>query len=438
MWRNGRVAKNSIVVKSDFPSAYYAGGNFSTQCTTLQDPSPDDALKYCEDGTFWDLLDNTGKLEERRLLISCDSGRKAWNTVMGPLRDPNPRGSLWVYAPKYKRETARLRGAPPPPPQRLALKDYPKGHDFHPLGLEIYPSHAGNASNLYVVNHARHATVIEHFVLSPSSPSIATYVRTISSPYFVSPNSIALTSPDSFYVTNDHLFTRRLPIVGHALPILESVLGLPLSFVSHITLFPASSSNPASSHISSHTFSTLFIPFSNGIALSHSGTQLALVSTSLNKILLYARDPAPHGNPVLTLTHTIPVPFSPDNIMYDDAGALIVAGHPHFPSLIAVAAGKPHAIAPSWVLSIAPRDLPSEGESAPPAAYDTAAPVSAGTKVPAARTHAVETLFQSDGTGFSTSATGLRDAVSGVLYVTGLYAEQGVLVCRPVFDDDSA
>lgn len=41
----------------------------------------DDALKFCEDETFWDLFDAAEKLEERKVLITCDAGRKEWNTA---------------------------------------------------------------------------------------------------------------------------------------------------------------------------------------------------------------------------------------------------------------------------------------------------------------------------------------------------------------------
>ncbi|GLB40210.1 putative serum paraoxonase arylesterase 2 [Lyophyllum shimeji] len=421
VWRSGRVAKNSILTKHAFPEGYYARGDFHADCTTLKG-GPD--LKYCEDATFWDLLDAQGKFVDRGLLLSCDAGRKSWNTVMGPLRNPEPRGSLWLYQPEGKGNAGKGI-ANPSKLKRLELEGYPEGHDFHPLGVEIYPSYAGNASNLYVVNHARARTVIEQFTLSPFSPTVAKYVRTIVSPYLHSSNALALTSPDSFYVTNDHLLTRRIPYLGHILPILESVLALPLSFVSHVTLSPPSSGGPP---IKTHQFSALFIPFPNGIALSPDGTQAALASTSLGKIILYSRNPTTND---LTPISDVPVPFVPDNIRYThDGTALIVAGHPHFPTLTAVARNKTHA-APSWVVSIDMRGGTKQGAAQPKADFDRHAPVAAKGKVPPVAGSEVTTLFQSDGSGFSTSSTGLKDPVTGALYVTGLYAEEGFMVCQP-------
>lgn len=112
--------------------------------------------------------------------------------------------------------------------------------------------------------------------------------------------------------------------------------------------------------------------------------------------------------------------------MYDDDDQLVLAGHPDFPGLVAVAANQTGGVAPSWVVSITPRK-----DAASIAQNDVAAPVSVGTKVPAVQSHQVETLFQSNGIGFSSSSTGLRDSLSGVLYVSGLYAEEGVMVCKP-------
>ena len=131
--------------------------------------------------------------------------------------------------------------------------------------------------------------------------------------------------------------------------------------------------------------------------------------------------------------HPVPVPFSPDNVIFDEHGALIVTGHPHFPSLIVVAANKTDALAPSWVVSIAPRARGADGEvlSTLPAEYDLQAPISASGKVSAVLSHEIETLFQSNGTGFSSSSTGLLDSTTGTLYVTGLYAEDGAMVCKP-------
>lgn len=341
---------------------------------------------------------------------------------MGPLRSPNPLGSLWLYAPKYTKENVGAIDPRKVEAQRIKLKGYPDGHDFHPLGMGIWPSYGGNGSHLYVINHARHGTVIEQFTLHPTGP-IATHIRTISSPYFISPNAVALTSPDSFYVTNDHLITRRWPVIGHVLPLIESVLALPLAFVAHVALNPPSSPNA----IASHELVELFVPFPNGIAVSHTGEQVALVSTTQNLVTIYSRDP--QSQQLKSKLAMIEVPFTPDNIhYYGEDGSLILAGHPSFPQLAKVA-GNVQPVAPSWVVSISPRE--SKLDSAPAQDEDAEAAVSVYTKVLPHSAYTIKTIFQSNGVGFSSSSTGLYDTHSGALYVTGLYADPGVIVCRP-------
>ncbi|KAJ7127031.1 hypothetical protein C8R44DRAFT_112254 [Mycena epipterygia] len=359
-----------FIFKRNSPAAYYAQGDVDAHCVLKTAPD----FRFCEDAAFWD----------RQVLVSCDPGRKGWNTVLGPLRHPDPHGSLWLVS-------AEDHGAVP---QRLVLKDYPPNHDFHPLGIAVSPSYGNESSNLFVINHARKRTVIEQFTLSPSTSPVAVHVRTLSSPYFVSPNSIALTSANSFYVTNDHFMTRRLPYpLGKVLPVIETLLGLPLSWVSHISLDPDPLSPTA---ILEHSFSALFIAFANGISISPSGSQVAVASTSHSDVRVYSRDPFTNS---LRYMHTVPVPFNPDNLEFDETNTLIVAGHPHFLSLLKVKTDPTlAAVSPSWVVTIADN-------------------------------REVKTLFESDGTVFSSSSS-LRDS-AGALYITGLYAESGMLICRP-------
>ncbi|KAG6330029.1 hypothetical protein ID866_9060 [Astraeus odoratus] len=289
--------------------------------------------------------------------------------------------------------------------------------------MEVYPSKAGTPSNFFVVNHARANTTIEQFVLDPSQPTTAVHVRTLISPYFVSPNSVALTSPTSFYVSNDHLMTRRLPSpFGKILPVIESVGALPFSWLAHVTLNPDGTLE--------HKFVAFGVPFANGVAVSHDGSQVALSSTSQSEVFFYDRDQSTND---LKYTRSVPVPFLPDNIMYDDDGALVVTGHPHFPSLIEVAANKTGAISPSWAVSLRPISETTYIKSTRDFAkrpYDQRAPLSASSIAPAALTHEVETLFQSDGTVFGTSTTTLVDVRTGTLYMSGLY-EEGMLICSP-------
>ncbi|KAJ6513257.1 hypothetical protein C8R45DRAFT_857721 [Mycena sanguinolenta] len=378
IYRRRRVG-SYLIFKRDSPAAFYAHGGTEAHCEFKTAPD----FKFCEDAIFWDIHDEATNSIRHETIISCDPGRGEWNTVMGPLKNPSPHGALWLLS--TERDAV---------PQRITMQNYPSNHDFHPLGIAISPAHGNTPSNLFAINHARHRTVIEQFTMSPASPGVATHVRTISSPYFVSPNSLALTSPSSFYVSNDHLMTRRLPWgLGSVLPITETMLTLPLGWVSHITLDPEPTA-PIS--ILEHKFAAPFIPFANGVSLSPSGSHLAVASSTSAEVRMYSRDPTTNA---LSYTHSVPVPFCPDNLEFDESGTLIVSGHPHFLSLVKTKNDPANARAPSWVVAIN-------------------------------QTNDVETLFQSDGTYFSSSAGSLRDASTGTLLVNGLY-ETGVLVCRP-------
>jgi hypothetical protein len=437
IWRNGRTSRNILIPTPDFPHGYYAEGSHNDHCTIIRDTLSNN-MNNCEDAVFWEKVDDSGAVIDKVLLLSCDPNREAWNTVMGPLSDPSSRGALWFY-----NIGGDAIGAPAQP-RRITLEGYPEAHDFHPLGLDIYPSHPDQPySNLFVVNHARHNSTIEQFALSWREPDRAKWVRTISGAELVAPNALALTSPTSFYLTHDHRFTRRLPgILGKTLPITETILALPLAWATHVNvtetvpsyLTQAQAQSTLTTTTTTHTETVAsHIPFPNGVAISPDGTQLAIASTTLGEILFYARDIATQG---LSLRARVPTPFAPDNIMYDSRGSLIVAGHPYFPALAAVAANRTGARAPSWVLSITPSPTPPSPSGAAGAgaemedAWDVGAPVPASRKVPRVPGYEMRTLYQSDGSEFSSSSTGLRDSKTGVLYVVGLY-QDGLMVCSP-------
>ncbi|KAH9058355.1 hypothetical protein EDB87DRAFT_1675355 [Lactarius vividus] len=397
LWRNGRSSRNILLPTPDFPHGYYAEGSHNGHCSVVKDPSND--MKYCEDAVFWERVDGSGARVNKVLLLSCDPNRKAWNTVMGPLHDPNPRGALWFYD----------MGTDGAEPRRIALDGYPEGHDFHPLGLDVYPSQP--YSNLFVVNHARNGSTIEQFTLSWNAPDRARWVRTLSGPDLVAPNSIALTSPTSFYLTHDHRFTRRLPgVLGKTLPLAESILALPLGWTTHVN-----AEDPEVE--ATHTTVAPYVPFANGVAISPDGTQVAVASTTLCEIRFYARDPRTQALSLGART----------NLVFDARGALIVAGHPHFQSLVGVAENRTGVNAPSWVVSITPE---SGAEHEKGATWEAGVPVPASRKVPQVPGYELRTLYQSDGSAFSSSSTGLRDAETGVLYIVGLY-EEGLMVCKP-------
>jgi len=148
----------------------------------------------------------------------------------------------------------------------------------------------------------------------------------------------------------------------------------------------------------------------------------------------FRRDPVTNA---LTPKYTVSVPFLADNVHYtkkhDEPASLIVAGHPNLPDLKKVAIGETGAIASSWVVAVIPKE--KDDKPSPQTMFDLDAPTSAATRVTEDGVEwTLKTLFQSGGDedngGFGVSSTGLVDPDSGALYVTGLYAREGGIMCK--------
>ena len=108
---------------------------------------------------------------------------------MGPLKNPNRRGSIWMYD---------VSGTGPP--QRVPLEGLPPMLDFKPLGIDIWDNGPGEAFSLFVVNHRRGNSVVDFFHLE-RKPLKMTYRRSFAMPAMCSPNNVAATGPKSFYMT---------------------------------------------------------------------------------------------------------------------------------------------------------------------------------------------------------------------------------------------
>jgi len=428
----------SIILREPvLPTSYFSTPNGNGgSCSTIHDPLG--ALNSCEDIRFWDVVREAQptagghkNLLERRVVASCDPNRKNWNTVMGPLRDPNPRGAFWVADVSADGKVSDV--------QQMSFEGFPADADFHPLGFDIFPTPTrSGTSNMFVVNHARDKSNILQFTVSPANPTVAKYVRTIRHRGLLAPNSIAMLSNRTFYVTNDHMMSRRLPgILGKTLPVAETMLQLPFGFLTHVEILDDGVPGDPNSAAIRHTLPKLLMPFPNGIALSPDRQEIAISSSSLAEVHLYKRvayNPA-SGSKVkgesLEITGRIRMPFAPDNVDYTENGDLLVAGHPFFPALVKVAANETGAHAPSWVVSVSRRS----GNEEETQLMDVWAPCSASKRVnlKSIPQHKMQTVYQSNGAdgGFGGSTTALRDERSGITIISGLY-EKGLLVCRPL------
>ncbi|ORY88413.1 hypothetical protein BCR35DRAFT_288971 [Leucosporidium creatinivorum] len=384
-------------------------------------------LELCEDATEWG---------ERRVLLSCDPFRKDWNTVMGPLKNATVgRGGLWVIEPSDDA----------PEPKEVELQGFPESSEFHPLGIEVVASPGEEGDRLFVINHQALASTIEIFLLTPSPPT-ARYLTTLRHPSFTAPNSLAILSPTSFYLTHDHHYTRRAQsFPGPLLNLIETLGRRALSRVDLVE-FALEGEKPS---IEVETVAS-GIAFANGAALSHDKKTLAVASTSARSLLLFSRDPSTNG---LTRKEEIPLPFFVDNLSLAPRGFLspsrdtkadaeskdsddifIAAGHPAYLPLLLTSRNvhlSPTSAHPSsWVLAISPRSSSSISPSAEnDPAYEHVAPHPR---------FALTTLFQSSGgseydqQAFGMSTTGVVGREEGGRWwiaVVGLY-ERGVRVLR--------
>jgi arylesterase / paraoxonase len=300
--------------------------------------------------------------------------------IFGP--EPHHVGQLWVFNygdPKIKSADAL---------QEIELVGFPGGDDFHPLGIDYHEP----SSTLFALNHRSNGTQIEMFTLSLTSDHpTATYKGMIRHSQLHAPNSVAVLGEQELYVSNDHYFLASdWPWVAAA----ETYLGTPSGSIVYVNLL-----TPIIRVVAR-------VPFANGVTVLNS-TTLAVSSTTSAAVYLYDRNTATGE---LSNRRAIKLPFLPDNLSVDRDGALLIAGHPHPPSLdefVPTRAlcrsekGKTadicnKAVSPSWV---------SEWTEA----------------------GGVKDIYV--GTEYPTSATALRDVRKRTGLIAGLYAD-GILVWK--------
>jgi hypothetical protein len=190
--------------------------------------------------------------------------------------------------------------------------------ELRTLGLDFHEQ----SSTLFVTNHARSGSRIEQFHLDLER-LVATHTRSLSHPLIRLPNSIIALSESEFFFTNQHYFTaRESPFLLWAL---ETYLALPIASIVHARI-------SADGSVDAAIVGRQAYP--NGIALLNE-TTLAVAATNKRLVYLYALVPgktSPH--PGLVVQSSIWLPFLPDNLAISKSdGALLIAGHPHLPSL---------------------------------------------------------------------------------------------------------
>ncbi|PNY22487.1 Serum paraoxonase/arylesterase 1 [Tolypocladium capitatum] len=338
-----------------------------------------DRVRSCEDVLL---------LEERGLaIVACDPGRERWNTVMGFFL-PGPVTSAGLYVYDYREDGLADAKAL----KSIELADFPAGQDLHTLGMAYHQA----TSTLFVSNHAKAGSRIEMFKLDVGALT-ATHVRTILHPLVHAPNAIALIEGDEFYVTNDHYVLARQSMI---LAQMETFLAAPTGTVVHVKL--------GADGVQAKVVAR--VPFANGIEMLNS-TTVAVASTSKSAVYLYTRS----SDATLKYQSRFSVPFMPDNLSLS-AGKLLIAGHPHLPSLRRFASSR-HICNDAVELGGAAAEMKEYCSTAEATSW-----VSEWSE-----TGGLRHLYA--GTEYPTSATAVRDAKRGVGIVAGLYAK-GIMVWR--------
>lgn len=361
---------------SNHPNNLPELNKFSTSSVKFQNK-----LRNCEDGIIID--------EDALAILSCDPGRDLWNTVMGtfhPDRDAIPNGKLWIY--RYDLPEESSKGAIFP--IEFDLSTYEGKFSFHPLGVEYHRE----SGTLVVCNHHIEGSRIEVFTLTINSNGpVAKHNRSIIHPLLSTPNSVVALNGDEFYITNDHYFRRRY---YPALAVTETYSGIPGGTVAYV--------NIAAEPIEVKTVARG--PFVNGVTLLNEST-VAVALSGAAEVRLYNR----LEDNSLQQVDVIHLRFVPDNMSTDKDGSLLIAGHPHPPSLDKTVHTRTEC---KGVDGVVPQEC---WKSTSPSWVErwTAA-------------KGLETLYVSS-KEYGSSATAAKDAAKNVGIVTGLY-ENGILVWK--------
>jgi arylesterase / paraoxonase len=260
------------------------------------------------------------------------------------------------------------------------------------------------SSTLFVANNRHDGPRVDLFHLDLATLQ-ARHIRSIAHPLIHGPNAITIRNSHELFLTNDHHFLMKN---GRLLSQVETYLGLSLGTVVHVDI-----SDPQTTKANK----VARVAFANGIEIIND-TTLAVASTSKTKVNLYTivDGPTPNSSPSLVYRSSIKTPFNVDNLSRTSDGRLLLAGHPHVPSLTKYAATR-------WICNdpaeLAKADAPTQEycETAQCGSW-----VSEWTE-----TGGLKHLYAD--TQYPSSATAAYDPEYKVGIIAGLYGK-GILVWR--------
>lgn len=204
---------------------------------------------------------------------------------------------------------------------------------FAPHGIDMFKL-SDSTYQILAINHVNKQHSIEQFILNGTQ---LTHLETHSDKSMVQPNDLVIISPDEFYFTNDHGYTKGLG------KIVEEYSGMALSNVVHVKQ-------------KKYVQAATGIAYANGIAHDKKRELLYVASPRQFNVSVYRRA----ADASLQLIEKIPTKTGVDNLTVDDSGNLWVGAHPNLLRFQAYAMGK-YAIAPSEIILI---NYQSEGQYA--------------------------------------------------------------------------
>jgi arylesterase / paraoxonase len=201
--------------------------------------------------------------------------------------------------------------------------------DFHPHGISLWTEPDGRQF-LFVVNHRQKSweQVIERFAWR--NDSLIHLESIIDANLMTSPNDVTAVGERSFYVTNDHAYSK-----SGINRTLEDYLQRAISYVNY---YDGASFRKVATGIA----------YANGINRSADLRQLYVAACTGRKVLIYDRNTT---SGELTLELEIDVNTGVDNIELDENGSLWIGSHPQLLKFVAHAA-DPAKFSPSQVIKL--------------------------------------------------------------------------------------
>jgi arylesterase/paraoxonase len=198
---------------------------------------------------------------------------------------------------------------------------------FHPHGISLYVDEDGS-KRLFVINHAAPG-LHQVDVFSIGEKGQLNLQESITFPDLISPNDLVAVGNRQFYASNDHFYPPG------AMRLLEDFVGLPLSSIAY---FDGKEGSLAAKGLR----------YANGITILPGSDSLFVAETTGRNLLVFQRD-STTGQ--LTDKVTIPVDTGADNLEWNDAGRLLLTGHPRLLDFMAHAQSR-NELSPSQILSI--------------------------------------------------------------------------------------